>query len=46
MIQMQSSENGATALRMMLGYYKRFVPMEEMREICIDCLLWNTLTGS
>ena len=36
MIQMQSSENGATALRMMLGYYKRFVPMEEMREICIS----------
>ena len=36
MIQMQNSENGATALRMMLGYYKRFVPIEEMREICIS----------
>lgn len=35
MIQMQNSENGATALCMMLGYYKRFVPIEEMREVCI-----------
>lgn len=36
MIQMQNSENGATALCMMLGYYKRFVPIEEMREVCIS----------
>ena len=36
MIQMQNSENGATALCMILGYYKRFVPIEEMREICIS----------
>lgn len=35
MIQMQNSDNGATALCMMLGYYKRFVPIEEMREFCI-----------
>ena len=36
MIQMQNSENGATALCMILGYYKHFVPIEEMREICIS----------
>ncbi len=36
MIQLQNSENGATALCMMLGYYKRFVPIEEMREVCIS----------
>ena len=36
MIQMQNSENGATALCMMLGYYNRFVPVKEMREICIS----------
>lgn len=36
MVQMQSSENGATALCMMLGYYKRFVPISEMRAVCIS----------
>lgn len=36
MIQMQNSENGATALCMILGYYKKFVPIEEMREACIS----------
>ena len=36
MVQMQRSENGATALCMILGYYKRFVPIKEMREICVS----------
>ncbi len=36
MIQMQNSESGATALCMILGCYKRYVPIEEMREICIS----------
>ena len=36
MVQMQRSENGATALCMILGYYRRFVPMEEMRRHCIS----------
>ena len=36
MIQLHNSENGATALCMMLGYHKRFVPIEEMREVCIS----------
>lgn len=35
MIQMLNSENGATALCMLLGYYKRFIPIEEMREVCV-----------
>lgn len=35
MIQMQNGENGATALCMMLGYYERFVPIEEIRDVCI-----------
>lgn len=36
MIQMQSGENGATALCMMLGYYRRYVPIGEMRDVCIS----------
>ena len=35
-IQMQSGENGAAALCMILGGYKRFVPLEEMREKCVS----------
>ncbi len=33
-IQMQSGENGAAALCMMLGYYKKYVSLQEMREVC------------
>jgi len=35
-IQMRPGENGAAALCMMLGYYGKFVPMEEMREVCLS----------
>jgi len=35
-IQMQPGENGAAALCMMLGYYRRFVPLKEMREHCVS----------
>ncbi len=35
-IQMRPGENGAAALCMMLGYYKKFVPLEEMREKCVS----------
>ena len=34
-IQMQPGENGAAALCMMLGFYKKYVSLEEMREACI-----------
>ena len=34
-IQMTNTENGATALFMMLGYFGKYVPMEELREKCI-----------
>ena len=34
-IQMQPGENGAAALSMMLGFYKKNVPMEELREKCV-----------
>lgn len=34
-IQMQPGENGAAALCMMLGYYGKMVPLEEMREVCV-----------
>ncbi len=35
-IQMRPGENGAAALCMILGYYKRFVPIEEMRNVCVS----------
>ena len=35
-IQMQPGENGAAALCMILGYYKRFVSLSEMREKCVQ----------
>ncbi|MCR4851330.1 MAG: peptidase domain-containing ABC transporter, partial [Lachnospiraceae bacterium] len=35
-IQMRPGENGAAALCMMLGHYKKFVPLEEMREKCVS----------
>ena len=35
-IQMQPGENGAAALCMILGAWKRFVPLEEMREKCVS----------
>lgn len=35
-IHMRPGENGAAALGMMLGYYKKFVPIEELREVCVS----------
>lgn len=35
-IQMQPGENGAAALCMILGYYRKYVPLGEMREVCIS----------
>lgn len=40
-IQMQSGENGAAALAMMLAYHHKYLPMEQIR---IKCL--NTRNGS
>lgn len=34
-IQMQPGENGAAALCMMLGYFGKYVPLEQMREVCV-----------
>ena len=34
-IQMTAGENGAAALYMMLGYFEKYVSMEELREICV-----------
>lgn len=33
-IQMQPGENGAAALCMILGYYKKYVSLQEMRDSC------------
>ncbi|MBQ9159255.1 MAG: ATP-binding cassette domain-containing protein [Erysipelotrichaceae bacterium] len=35
-IQMTSGENGATALFMMLGYFNKYVPMDQLRETCVS----------
>ena len=35
-IQIQKSDNGGAALAMMLGYYKRYVTIAEMRRVCIS----------
>ena len=34
-IQMTPGENGATALFMILGYFRKYVSMDELREVCI-----------
>lgn len=34
-IQMQSGENAAATLAMMLGYYKKFIPLQQVRQVCI-----------
>ena len=34
-IQMTAGENGATALSMMLGYFGKYVPIQEVRDVCI-----------
>ena len=35
-MQIQSSDNGAAALAMMLGFHQRFVTLQEIREHCIS----------
>ena len=34
-MQIQASDNGAAALAMMLGYYKRYVTIQKLREHCV-----------
>ena len=34
-IQMTAGENGPTALQMMLGYFGRYVPIAEVRDVCV-----------
>ncbi len=34
--QIQASDNGGAALAMMLGFYKRYVSVSEMRKVCIS----------
>ena len=34
-IQMTTGENGAAALSMMLSHFGRYVPMQELREVCV-----------
>ena len=34
-VQMHSGENGATALAMILSYYKKYLPMETIRSKCL-----------
>ena len=34
-IQMTAGENGATALSMMLGYFGKYVPIQEVRSVCV-----------
>ncbi len=43
-MQMNASENGAAALSMILAYYKKFVPISEVREQCVSSR--NTTTVS
>ena len=40
-IQMQSGENGAAALAMLLAYHRKYLPMEQIRARCL-----NTRNGS
>ena len=43
-MQMNAGENGAAALSMILAYYKKFVPISEVREQCVSSR--NTTTVS